>query len=90
MNTKGSNESDMMDLLGDPTLIKHLMTLTDEQVCVCVCMRVCVCVCMRVCVRACVYVCMYEHAHVYIHGSYVAIPVVSQASCFHVGRKKDV
>ena len=32
--TKGSNESEVMELLEDPTLVKHLMALTHKQVCV--------------------------------------------------------
>ena len=32
LNTKGSADSEVMDILGDPALIKHLMTLTDKQV----------------------------------------------------------
>ena len=31
--TKGSNESEVMQLLEDPTLVKHLMSPTDEKVC---------------------------------------------------------
>ena len=34
LNTKGSAESQVMEILGDATLIKHLMTLTDMQVCI--------------------------------------------------------
>ena len=36
LSTKGSAESVVMDLLGNPALIKHLMTLTDQQVAMCV------------------------------------------------------
>ena len=32
--TKGSNESGVMELLEDPTLVKNLMTLTHKQVCI--------------------------------------------------------
>ena len=32
LDTKDSPQSEVMDLLGDPTLIKHLMALTDQQV----------------------------------------------------------
>ena len=34
--TKGSNESEVMQLLENPTLVKHLMTPTDEKVCTCI------------------------------------------------------
>lgn len=35
LNTKDSPDSEVMELVGDSALIKHLMTLTDKQVCKC-------------------------------------------------------